>query len=100
MVVAEVRRLVLATLVVDVDTAVLVLCCTGRDHNSWVGGHPLNQSPRGAVFMILTACDFAAALPMCTASQQADSVLASALPLCLSHMGYNFPGLHGKSELP
>ena len=32
-VVAEVRRLVLASLVVDVKTAVLVLCCTGRDHN-------------------------------------------------------------------
>jgi len=55
-VVDEVQRLVLATLVVDVDTVVLVLCCTGRDHNSWVGGHPLDQSVRVAVFITLTAC--------------------------------------------
>ena len=55
-VIDEVQRLVLATLVVDVDIAVLVFCCTGRDHNSWVGGHPLDQSVRGAVFMTLTAC--------------------------------------------
>ena len=55
-VIDEVQRLVRATLVVDVDIAVLVFCCTGRDHNSWVGGHPLNKSVRGAVFMTLTAC--------------------------------------------
>ena len=55
-VIDEVQRHVLATLVVDVEIAVLVFCCTGRDHNSWVGGHPLDQSVRGAVFMILKAC--------------------------------------------
>ena len=55
-VIDEVQRLVLATLVVDVDIAVLVFSCTGRDHNSRVGGHPLDQSVRGTVFMTLTAC--------------------------------------------
>ena len=41
--------------VVDKNIAVLVFCCTRRDHISCVGGHPFDQSFRGAVFMILTA---------------------------------------------